>query len=209
MALDLEEQEQLESLKAWWRQNGKWVMGGIAAFVLVVGGGQGWHYWQAKQASEASMLFDRAMQAASLNDTKAVREVTAQLMEHYPRTAYSAPAAWLAGRINHDAGDLKSARAQFQFALDHVRDDSLEQLARLRLATLMFEEKDNDAALKLLAKEPAAAYAGLYAQLRGDILFAQGKQDEARAAYTEAMAKLGEDSRLKTLVEIKLDALGG
>ena len=209
MALDLEEQEQLESLKAWWRQYGKWVIAGVLAFILAVGGGQGWRYWQAKQAGEASMLFDRAMQAASLNDTKAVKEITAQLMEHYPRTAYSAPAAWLAGRINHDAGDLQSARAQFQFALDHARDDSLEQLARLRLATLMFEAQDNDAALKLLAKAPAAAYAGLYAHLKGDILLAQGKRDEARAAYTEAMAKLGEDSRLKALVEIKLDALGG
>lgn len=209
MALDLEEQEQLEALKAWWRQYGKWVIAGVAAFVLAVGGSQGWRYWQAKQASEAAVLFERAMQAASLHDTKTLKEVTAQIMDHYPRTAYSTPAAWLAGRANLEAGDLKSARAQYQFALEHARDERLEELARLRLASVLFEDGDLDGALKLLAKEPAPAYAGLFAQLRGDILVAQGKPSEARAAYAQALERLAADSALRSLVEIKLDALGG
>lgn len=209
MALDLEEQEQLESLKTWWKQNGKWLVTGLAVFLLAVGGWRGWQYWTAKQAAEASMLFERAMQAASLDDTKAIKDVTAQIMEHYPRTAYSAPAAWLAGRVNYDAGDVKSARAQFQFALDHARDESVEQLARLRLAALMLEEKDYDGALKHLSHKHAPAYAGLYAQLKGDVLLAQDKKAEARAAYQLALEKLGEESPMKPLVEIKLDSLGG
>ena len=209
MALDLEEQEQLDSLKTWWKQNGKWLVTGLAVFLLAVGGWRAWQYWTTKQAAEASMLFERAMQAASLNDTKAIKDVTAQIMEHYPRTAYSAPAAWLAGRVNYDAGDVKSARAQFQFALDHAGDESIEQLARLRLAALLLEEKDYDGALKHLTHKHAPAYAGLYAQLKGDVLVAQDKKAEARAAYQLALEKLGEESPMKPLVEIKLDSLGG
>ncbi len=209
MALDLEEQEQLDSLKSWWKQNGKWLVTGLAVFLLAVGGWRGWQYWTAKQAAEASMLFERVMEAAARDDTRAIKELTAQIMEHYPRTAYSAPAAWLAGRVNYDAGDLKSARAQFQFALDRARDPSLEQLARLRLAALLLEEKDYDGALRLLGQAHDPAYAGLYAQLKGDVLAAQDRKEEARAAYRLALEKLGEESPLKSIVEIKLDGLGG
>ncbi|MDW8324635.1 MAG: tetratricopeptide repeat protein [Burkholderiales bacterium] len=209
MALDLEEQEKLDELKAWWKQNAKWVIGGVTAFVLAVAGWRGWQYWTHKQASEASLLFDRAVQAAMLNDAKAVKETTGQIMEHYPRSGYATPAAWLAGRLNHDAGDLKSALAQYEYALEHARDDSTKALARLRLAAVYLDNKQPDKALALLAEPPAAAYAGLYANLKGDILYTQGKTSEARAAYQEALKQLDADSVLRPIVEIKLDALGG
>lgn len=209
MALDLEEQEQLDELKAWWRQNGKWVIAGVVAFLLVVGGVRGWQYWTAKQASQASQMFEQAMQAVSANDTKSAKEITAQIMVNFPRSAYSAPAAWLAGRLNYDAGDLKSAKAQFQFALEHATDAALEQLARLRLAAIMLDEKDYDGALAQLNHDHDAAYAGLYALLKGDVLVAQGKPVEAKAAYQLAVEKLNEKSQLKQLAEIKLEGLGG
>lgn len=209
MALDLEEQEQLDEFKAWWQKNGKWVIAAAAAFLIAVGGIRGWQYWTTKQANQASQLFEQAMQAVAANDLKAVKEVTAQIMENYPRTAYSAPAAWLAGRLNYDAGDFKSAKAQFQYALDHARDPGVEQLARLRMATVLFDEKDYDGALKHLAAKHDAAYEGLYAQLKGDVFIAQGKTDEAREAYRLALQKLDDKSPLKPLVEIKLDGLGG
>ncbi|NWG88108.1 MAG: tetratricopeptide repeat protein [Hydrogenophilaceae bacterium] len=209
MALDLEEQEQLDEFKAWWRQNGKWVVAAVAAFLIVVGGVRGWQYWTAKQAGEASQLFEQAMQAVAVNDRKAVKEITGQIMENYARSAYSAPAAWLAGRLNYEAGDLKSAKAQFQFALDHARDAELEQLARLRLASVLLDEKEYDAALAQLGHDHDAAYAGLYALLKGDVLVAQGKPAEAKAAYKLAVEKLSEKSQLKQLAEIKLEGLGG
>lgn len=208
MALDLEEQEQLDEFKAWWQKNGKWVIAGAAAFLIAAGGIRGWQYWTTKQATQASQMFEQAMQAVAANDVKAVKEITGQIMENYPRTAYSAPAAWLAGRLNYDAGDFKSAKAQFQYALDHARDSGVAQLARLRLATVLFDEKDYDGALKHLAEKHDAAYEGLYAQLKGDVLTAQGKTAEAREAYRLAMQKLDEKNPLKPLVEIKLDGLG-
>lgn len=209
MALDLEEQEKLDELKAWWKQNAKRVITGLTVFLLAVAGWRGWQTWTHKQAVEASQLFDRALQAAMMNDAKAVREITGQIMENYSRTAYAAPAAWLAGQINHDSGDLKSATAQYAYALDKARDAGVEQLARLRLAAIRLENKDLDGALALLQQPHDEAYAGLYANLKGDVLVELGKTEEARAAYQEALNKLGDKSALASLVEIKLDALGG
>lgn len=209
MALDLEEQEQLDELKAWWKKNGIWIIAGLTVFVLATAGWRGWQTWTYKQSAEASMLFDQAMQAVMMNDAKTIKDVTGQIMEHYDRSAYAAPAAWLAGRINHEAGDLKSASAQYRYALEHARDPGQEQLARLRLAAVLLDDKDHAGALKLLDQPHDAAFAGLHAQLKGDVLAAQGKTEEARAAYQVALEKLGQASPLKPLLEIKLDGLGG
>lgn len=208
MALDLEEQEQIDELKAWWTQNGKYVVAAVAAFVIGVGGWRFWESYSVRQASEASVLFEQAMAASGAGDAKALKEVTGKIMESQARSAYAAPAAWLAGRANHDAGDLKSARAQYQYALEHARDDGLEQLARLRLAAVMIDEKDYAGAMKLLDTTHDPAFAGLYANLKGDALLAQGKRKEAQDAYKLALDKLGDKSPLKPLVEIKMDGLG-
>lgn len=209
MALDLEEQEQLDELKAWWKLHGTRVIVAATVIVLVVGGARLWQVWSARQAAESSMLFDRAMQGATLNDAKVIKESSAQIMENYARSAYAAPAAWLAGKHNFEAGDAKSAEAQYQYAVEHAKDEGLKQLAKLRLAAVMFDQKRYDDALTQLDGTPAESFAGLYANLKGDILAAQGKADAAREAYKVAVAKVGEKSSLKPLIEIKLDGLGG
>lgn len=209
MALDLEEQEQLDEAKAWWKLHGNKVIWGVTVFLLAAAGWRAWETWQRNQGAEASMLFDQAVQATSMNDLKTGKEAAARIMENHARGAYAAPAAWLAGRINYETGDLKSAKAQYEFALEHARDAGAEQMARLRLATLLFEEKDMAGALKLLDGTFEPAFQGLAGQLKGDILAAQGKKAEAREAYKLALEKLGDKSPLKPLVEIRLDGLGG
>ena len=209
MAFDLEEQEQLDEAKAWWKQHGNKVIWGVTAFLLVTGGWRAWQTWSRNQAAEASVMFEHAIQAESTNDLKAAKDAAAMIMDQHARSAYATPAAWLAGRINYEAHDLKSATAQYEFALEHARDDGVRQLAQLRLAGLKFEEKDLDGALALLNKPYAAAFAGLAAQLKGDVLVAQGKPAEAKAAYKLALEALGDKSSLKPLVEMRLDALGG
>lgn len=209
MAFDLEEQEQLDEAKAWWKQHGNKVIWGVTVFLLAAAGWRGWETWNRNQAMEASALFDRVIQSAGMNDLKAAKDSAAQIMENHGRSAYATPAAWMAGRINYEANDLKSARAQYEFALEHARDEGTAQLARLRLAGLKFEDKDMAGALALLNEPFAPAFAGLAAQLKGDVLVAQGKTSEARLAYKEALEKLGDKSSLKPLVEVRLDALGG
>ncbi len=209
MALDLEEQEQLDEAKAWWKLHGNKVIWGVTVFLLAAAGWRAWETWNRNQGAEASMMFDQAVQATSMNDLKTGKEAAARIMENHARSAYAAPAAWLAGRINYETGDLKSAKAQYEFALEHARDAGAEQMARLRLATLLFEEKDMAGALKLLDGTFEPAFQGLAGQLKGDILAAQGKKAEAREAYKLALEKLGDKSPLKPLVEIRLDGLGG
>lgn len=209
MALDLEEQEKLDDAKAWWKQHGNKVIWGVTLFLVAVAGWRAWETWQRNQAASASMLFDQVVQAANRGDAKAAKDAAAQIMEAHGRSAYATPAAWLAGHINYEAGDLKSARAQYEYAMQHARDDGARQLARLRLAGLLFEQKELDAALKQLEGAFDPAFQGLEDQLRGDILVAQGKTAEAREAYKRALEKLGDKSPLKPLVEIRLDGLGG
>ena len=209
MALDLEEQEQLDEAKAWWTQHGNKVIWGVTAFLLAVAGWRAWDNYSHKQAYEASALFDKALQAETMEDAKTAKAAAAQIMENHGRSAYATPAAWLSARINLDAGDIKSAMAQYQYALDHAKDDGVAQLARLRLAGVKLDAKDAAAALKLLEGSFDPAYQGLAAQLRGDTLIALNKPAEAKVAYKEALEKLGDKSSLKSLVEIRLDALGG
>ena len=208
MAFDLEEQEQLDEFKVWWKLHGNKVIWGVTVFLLIAGGWRAWQTWQHNQAAEASMLFDTAVQAASTNNLQATKQITAQIMENQVRSVYAAPAAWLAGRVNYESGDLRSATSQYEFALEHAKDDGLKQLARIRLASIRFEAKDFAGALALLDDAFDPAFQGLAAQLKGDILVEQGKIDEARAAYKLALEKLGDKSSLKPLVEIRLDALG-
>ncbi len=209
MAFDLEEQEQIDEFKVWWKLHGMKVILGVTAFLVIVGGWRAWETWQRNQAAEASMLFDTAVQAASLNDLKSAKSITARIMENQARSAYATPASWLAGRVNYENGDLKSARAQYEYALEHAKDDGLKQLARIRLAGILFEEKDHAGALALLNKSYEPAFQGLAAQLKGDVLIEQGKPSEARTAYKLALEKLDDKSSLKPLLEIRLDALGG
>ena len=208
---DLEEQEQIAEFKAWWARYGKWVIAAVIVFVLTVGGVRAWHWWQDKQARESAVLFEQAVAARAANNPAAVKQATAQIMDQYAGSGYATPAAWMAAQVNLEGHDTKSALAQLQFALDHARGGVMQDLARLRLASLKFHSGDAQGALDLLGATPAQAYAGLFGQLRGDVLVALKRLPEARLAWKEALAameKVDKTDPLYALLEMKLDALG-
>ena len=103
MALDLEEQEQLDELKEWWTKHGNLVMGIVSVFLIAVGGWKIYHVWSANQSTKALVLFERAMQASAAHDTGSVKALTGKIMDDYGRTGYALPAAWLAAKTNFDA----------------------------------------------------------------------------------------------------------
>ncbi len=217
---DLEEQEQLDELKTWWKQYGNIVTAIVVALALAVLGWQGWNWWQRQQTAEASALYMGLQRAAAQNDAKRARELAGELIDKYSLTSYAGMAAMLSGKAQFDAGDIKTAKAQLQWAAENARDEALRDLARLRLATVLLDEKAYDEAMKQLAAEPSAAsFAPRFAEVRGDVLAAQGKPVEARAAYEAALAKLavklgaGDTAALqqapyKEMLQAKLDALG-
>lgn len=205
---DLEEQEKLDALKAFWKDNGRLIIAAAIAFAVSLSGVQGWKYYSRTQAEAASALFARLEDAQSRGDTSEVRNTGAQILEKYGRTAYGSMAALVLANTNYAAGDREAAAAQLRWVIDRAADDETAVLARLRLAGILLEEKKYDEALKLLDAPHTEAFVPQYSDLRGDVLVAQGRLAEARAAYRQALDKAGAQSPWSNLVQLKLDALG-
>ena len=208
-AYDLEEQEQLAALKAWWQENGSLIITALSLVLLVLAAWQGWSYYQRNQAVQASRLYDAVQKAARAGDLKQVRESAGAVLEHYPRTAYAAMAALVSAKANFQGGDLKTARAQLAWVAENAKDEGLQDIARLRLASVMLDEKAYEDALKTLDVKHEAAFDALFLAARGDVLVAQGKKEEARVAYGAALGKAdATDAGLRASIQLRLDALG-
>ncbi len=210
MALDLEEQEQVAELRAWWQQHGRLVVAVVVAAALAFAGWQGWRIYQQNQATQAAALFDTLARAAVAGDAKALRDAGGTLIESYPRTLYASMGALIAARFYFDRNDLKSAKAQLQWALERSASDELRDLARQRLAAVLLDEKAYDEALKLLEQTHAPAFEAQYAALKGDVLVAKNQAASAREAYRLALDKAGkQDAAFRESVRMRLEALGG
>lgn len=217
---DLEEQEQIDELKTWWKMHGNLVTAVVVAAAVAVVGWLGWNRWQGNQAAQASVIYGGVQVAMVQQDAKRARELTGELIDKYAGTSYAGLAALLSAKAQADGGDAKSAQAQLAWAVDNAKDEGVRDLARLRLAALLLDDKAYDEAMKRLAVEPAPSFAPRFNELRGDVLAAQGKAAEARSAYEAALAKVdaflkdgGSEARVRAayrdVLQVKLDALGG
>jgi predicted negative regulator of RcsB-dependent stress response len=205
--LDLEEQEKLDALKAWWKENARFIVLVVAAAAIAFAGINGWRWYQRQQALEAGALYDTLAKAVRAGDAKALRDVGGALTERYAGTLYAAMGALTAADFHFDRGELKSAKAQLQWVVERASSEDFRDIARLRLAALLLDESAHDEALALLEPEPLEAYAPLYAALRGDVLVAKKQPAEARAAYQMALEKAS--GPFRDSVQLRLDALGG
>jgi predicted negative regulator of RcsB-dependent stress response len=210
VALDLEEQEQLAELKSWWKAHGNMVVAAVLVAAIAFAGWRYWKIYQANQAAYAATLYETLTKGAQAGDTKALRDAGGALAENYPRTLYASMGALVAARYYYDHNDPKSAKAQLQWVIDRAAVDDFRDLARLRLAAVLLDEKAYDEALAQLEAPHAAAYESQYAALKGDILVARGKPAEAKAAYKLAIDKAGpQDAAFRDSLRMRLDALGG
>ena len=205
---DLEEQDQLDDLKAWWQRWGNTITVVAVVACLALAGVQGWRWWMGKQAEDASALFSALSQATRANDLSKAKDATAQLEDRFARTGYAARGALVLAKMLFDSGDATGARAQLQWVIDHSDEPELKEITRYRLAELLLNEKQYDDALKVLDAKHADAFDGLYADLRGDALSAAGRTSDARAAYQAALAKLDAKSQYRNYVQVKLESLG-
>ena len=207
-ALDLQEQEQLDALKAWWKENGNKMLGVLLALVVAMGGWRGWQYYQNKQSVEAATLFAEFVKQLESGDAKRVNDAAAMVMDKYAASGYAPRAALLAAQVNEQVKEPARARTQLQWVIDHAGEAGLKDVARLRLAAILLDEKNYADAMKLLEARHPASFDGLYADLRGDVLSAQGKKEEARSAYKLAYEKNDAKSMYRSLIQMKMDALG-
>jgi predicted negative regulator of RcsB-dependent stress response len=204
---DLEEQEKLDDLKAWWARWGTTVTGVLAAVCVAVVAIQGYRWWNARQVEEASLLYGAVSQAVRANDVAKARDAVTQLEEKFGRTGYAPRAALVVAKLQFDAGDTKAARTQLEWVIEHADEVELKEIARYRLAELLLHDQQFDAALTILDAKHGDAFAGLYADLRGDALSAANRANEAREAYKTAIGKLDPKSPYRNYVQVKMDSL--
>lgn len=207
MAYDLEEQDQLDALKTWWKTHGNKVTNVVTAVLFVFVAFQAWTIYQNRQILAASTKYEQLTQT-SPKEIKAAQSISGDLIEHYASTPYAGRAALWVAKANYEAKDVKSAKAQLEWASQYAKEDAIKAMASIQLAGLQLEEKQFDLALKTLESANHVGFEGLVSDLKGDIYAAQGKVDEAKKAYTEAIANLDTRGRYGKYTQRKLEALG-
>ncbi len=223
---DLEEQEQLAEIKTWWKQYGNLLVNVLTAVAVVVIAWQGWNWYQRNQSAQASMVYNVLQKAVQDKDSQRIKAASGELLEKFSRSNYAPLGAMTSAKAMIDSGDAKTAKVQLAWVVENGKDE-LRDLARLRLAAVLLDEKEYDQALKQLDGSVGPSFAARFADTRGDVLNAEGKKAEALAAYQAALTKLDEADKAskeknssagwqgqsnavyKELVQQKLDSLGG
>ena len=207
MAYDLEEQEQLDEFKAWWKKNGSIATNLVLAALVAYAAWQGYGYFQNKKAVEASALY-QTLVVTELTKTAEIKAQSAKLMEDFSGTPYAGRAAVFAAKANFAAQNSKSAKSQLEWAIKNAKESAVKAIASLQLAGILFEEKSYDEANKVLAAITDKGYEGLKANMQGDVLLAQGKQAEAKKAYQAALEGLDAGGKMHQYTQQKLESLG-
>ena len=206
--LDLQEQEQLDALKAFWNKQGNLITWTLVIALSAVLGWNGWQYWQRDQATKASAMFDELDRAAQAGDAEKSGRVFNDLKERFPRTAFAQQGALLAAKTQLAKGQLDAAKASLGWVVDNGAEEEMRMVARLRLAAVLGDAKQYAEALKTLDGVKGEGFEALAADRRGDLLMAEGKKDEARSAWQAAYKGMGEKLDYRRLVEAKLTAIG-
>lgn len=206
--LDLEEQEQLDQLKHFWRQYGNLI---TWALVVVMAGFAGWNlyqYWQRTQATQAAAMYDEVERVAASGDLTRLDRALADMKDKFAKTTYAQQAGLLSARVYAEAGKTDAARQALQWVADSAADQGYKSVARLRLVALLIDAKSYDEALKQLGGEWPGEFSALAADRRGDVYQAQGKPEQAVTEYRTAYQGLDSGSEYRRLIDVKLAALG-
>lgn len=205
--LDLQEQEQLANLKAFWDKFGGFITTVVTIGMLIYAGYNGWRYWQVKQAREAAVVFESLEKAASARDLGSLTTMTGSIIGDYGSTAYASKGALLAARAFFEAGDNRQARAQLQWVVDKGFSDAYKATARIRLAGILLDEKAYDEALKVLDFSAPESHLALVQDRLGDIQLARGDKAAAIKAYDAALTAMGEQDPWRAVVKLKRESL--
>lgn len=198
------EEEQVEAIKKWWKENGKSAVAGI---VLGVGGVLGWQTWAQHQqnvAAQAAVKYEQMVQAGDQGAVESAVKQAELLITQFEGSSYSVFAALELARLYLVQGNVAEAKRQLEWVLNNTGEQGLQQVARLRMARLLLSEGDADGAQRVIDGAPIDSFAGEFSQLRGDVALAKSDPEAARKAYQEALAG---DVGNPDLVQMKLDDL--
>lgn len=206
--LDLEEQEQLDQLKAFWKQYGNLITWTVILALAAFAAWNGWNLWQRDQAVKAGAMFDELEKAATAGEAGKADGIFKDMKERFPRTAFTQQGALLAAKVQFEKGQPDAAAATLGWLADNAGEAEYQTVARLRLAGLLADQKKYDEALKQLDAASAKEFEALVADRRGDVLLAMGKTEDAKAAYGKAWQAMDAKVEYRRLIDAKLTALG-
>ncbi|MCU7842771.1 MAG: tetratricopeptide repeat protein [Candidatus Thiodiazotropha sp. (ex Monitilora ramsayi)] len=198
------EEEQVEALKRWWKENGTSI---IAGLVIGLGGVFGWQAWgnyQDRVGKSASESFNQMLNAVQQGDIDSSSKQAELLRLEYDSSNYAVFAALAQARLKVEQGDTAAARSQLEWAIAQADESSLKALAQLNLARILLSEGDLDGAEKLADSGTGSGFAGEFTMLRGDIAAERGDKQAAHQAYTQAMTQ---EVSNRNLLQMKLDDL--
>lgn len=208
-ALDMHEQEQIDTIKAWWKENGTKVIIAVLLAALAAGAVFGWRFWQGQRQAEAAALFAKVDALKDGKDYQQIDSAVEPLLKSFSSTAYAARAQMLAADVNIAAARPDDAASRLRWVAGNSTDEGLSNAARLKLGALLLDQKKYDEVLKLLDAPHPVSFDALYADLRGDVYVAQGKKQEARVSYQQALQTSVSGGNFASMVRLKLNALGG
>jgi predicted negative regulator of RcsB-dependent stress response len=206
--LDLEEQEQLDQLKHFWKQYGNLITWVLIALLASFAGWNFYQRWQTGQASQASAMYDEVERTVMGGDLNKLDRVLSDMKDKFPGTTYAQQAGLLAAKVYFEAGKVNEAKAALTWVAGKSSDTGYQAIARLRLAGLLIEGKAFDEASKQLSGEFPAEFMALASDRRGDLYSVQGKKTEAKSEYEKAYKLFEERTEYRRLVEVKLNSLG-
>lgn len=209
MSFDLQQQEQIDALKNFWDRWGKWAVGVVAGLAICYFGYRAYLYYQTQHTEKAALVYDELEKVARRGDLAKVKPLVSKLALEYPSTPYASRGALFAARVAFDKNDVAYTRTQLRWVLTHTAELAVKAVARLRLASVLLDQKDYRGAMTELTQEHDVAFDPLFLDLKGDVYAAQGDTAAARTAWTAAIAKVQRDALERQFIETKLDALGG
>jgi predicted negative regulator of RcsB-dependent stress response len=206
--LDLEEQEQLDELKHFWKRWGDLISWLLIAVLAGYAAWMTWQYWSNKQAVQSSAMYDTVERAAQAGDMAMLDRSVADIKDKFASTSYAQQAVLLAARVYQDKDRATDAKTQLSWVIDKSSDSGYQALARLRLAALLIEEKAYDQARQQLSVKAPTSFEPLFADRLGDIDMLQGNSADAVKQYQKAWKGLEPSAEYRRLVAVKLAALG-
>ena len=206
--LDLEEQEQLDQIKHFWKQYGNLISWALIAILGAIGAWNGYQIWQRNQSVQAAAMYDEVEKVVKAGDAQKAERAFSDMKERFPTSVYAQQAGLMVAKMAYESGKTDASKAILSWLVEHASDKGYASVARLRMSALLIEAKSYDEALKLLGLGIAEEFLALASDRKGDIYVLQGKREDAKQEYQKAYKAFEDQSEYRRLVGVKLNALG-
>ena len=201
------DEERVEELKKWWKENGTSVLVGVALGLSILFGWRWWTNYQETQSISASALYSQLESAVKAKKPDQIKAFSSELFGQYESQIYASYAAITLAKSSMDANKPLQAVVHLRWALAHANTDELKGLATARLARALFAAGKSDEALKLASVATSKPYQAMLQEIRGDILLGMGKRKEALDAYKNTQSSLSAGVQASPTLQLKIDDL--